>query len=273
MKYLNKKGVFFEPLDKYSKQYQSANPFPHIVIDDFFDEYFLNQILVNFPNLKEKKEGNDTKQFNDKTSIKSASRGEELFDENTKRLMYFLNSEEFLIWLQELTGIKEKLIPDPYFEGGGFHEISKGGFLKIHADYNYHPETKLDRRINLLIYLNKDWEDSYGGHLELWSKNMNKCEKKILPIFDRVVIFNTLSDSHHGHPEPLMCPKQMSRKSIALYYFSNGRPKEEIKKSHTTIYKKRPGSEDLKLNIKEMIKLLVPPILLPSTIKRFFRNT
>lgn len=272
MKYLNTKGVFFEPVEEFSKQYQSANPFPHIVIDDFFNEDFLNEILSNFPNLKEQKKGEDTKHFDDKTGIKIASTGERLFDDKSKGLMHFLNSEEFLIWLQELTGIKEALIPDPYFNGGGFHEISNGGFLKIHADYNYHPETKLDRRLNLLIYLNKDWKESYGGHLELWSRNMSKCEKKILPVFNRAVIFSTLSDSHHGHPEPLMCPEEVTRKSIALYYFSNGRPRDEIKNAHTTIYRKRPGSEDLRLNIKEAIKLFVPPILLPSTIRKLFRD-
>ena len=262
---------FIEDLPNLSQRYQSALPFPQIVLDDFFEEEILNQILSEFPDLKAENE-KDTIQFKDKTGIKSASKGERLFQESTRELLYFLNSETFLQWLQKLTGIEEKLISDSYFSGGGLHEIKRGGLLKIHSDYNKHPETKLDRRINLLIYLNKEWKEEYGGHVEFWSKDMKECTKKILPIFNRVVIFNTLSNSYHGHPEPLNCPDNISRKSIALYYFSNGRPTEEINEEHTSIYKKRPGSRDLPLNVSDVLKLFVPPIFLPSTLKKWFKT-
>ena len=92
-----------------------------------------------------------------------------------------MNSYEFINFLNNLTGIKEKLIPDPYLWGGGFHELKNEGFLNIHSDFNVHPELKLNRRINLLIYLNKDWQENYGGSLELWDKKMKHCVKRINP--------------------------------------------------------------------------------------------
>ena len=184
-----------------------------------------------------------------------------------KNLLRYLNSSEFIDFLQELSSIEESLIPDPHFIGGGLHELKPGGYLKIHSDYCFHSETKLDRRLNMLIYLNKNWEEEYDGHLELWDSNMSYCGQKILPIFNRVVIFNTNDISFHGNPTKVKCPSSMSRKSIALYYFSNGRPKEEIRPilfQQSTFFKQRPG-EKFKFNIRYILlnlsKELMPPIL------------
>jgi Rps23 Pro-64 3,4-dihydroxylase Tpa1-like proline 4-hydroxylase len=153
-----------------------------------------------------------------------------------------LNSAEFLKFLESLTGI-EGLIGDPYYEGGGIHETKKGGFLKVHTDFNYHKKLKLDRRINLLLYLNSDWKEEYGGHLELWDTDMSSCRRKLLPVINRMVIFSTTDFSYHGHPEPLSCPDNRSRRSLAFYYYTNGRPGSEVQfdKSTKTNYQERPG--------------------------------
>jgi Rps23 Pro-64 3,4-dihydroxylase Tpa1-like proline 4-hydroxylase len=140
-----------------------------------------------------------------------------------------------LLWLEALTGI-EGLIPAPYFGGGGLHQIEPGGFLKIHADFNVHPKLKLDRRLNMLVYLNKDWRDEYGGHLELWDRDLSACRKKILPSFNRTVIFSTTDTSFHGHPHPLTAPVGMSRKSVSLYYYTAGRPEAERSAPHDTLF-------------------------------------
>jgi hypothetical protein len=241
MSYLNKKH---EDLQKFgeslSNDYLNAEPFPSIYIDDFFDEQFLNEVLNEFPDLSKL----DSINFNDPNQKKFAGKGESTFGYNTRLLMHYLNSEPFLLFLTKLTGIKEKLIPDPYFEGGGLHEIKQGGLLKVHADFNKHSETRLDRRINVLVYLNKDWEENYGGHFELWDKNMKKCVTKITPKFNRVAIFSTTDVSYHGHPDPLNCPSHRSRKSLALYYFTNGRPINEkhIQNAEfNTVFKGREG--------------------------------
>ncbi|MCB9262381.1 MAG: 2OG-Fe(II) oxygenase [Flavobacteriales bacterium] len=162
--------------------------------------------------------------------------------------MHFLNSEPFLNFLSELTGI-ENLMGDPYFEGGGCHQIKPGGYLKVHADFNKHKLTNLDRRLNVLVYLNQDWKEEYGGHFELWNTEMTKCEKKLLPLFNRMAMFSTTDFSYHGHPDPLKCPEGRSRKSLALYYYTNGRPAEEINfglEDHTTIFVDRKGVESEK---------------------------
>ena len=261
------------------KTYQSNSPFPNIYYKNFFNPNFLEEVLEEFPDLSKKKE---TVKFNDINQLKNASQGEELLGEKTKKLIHYLNSEPFLNFLTSLTGI-QNLLPDPTLSGGGYHEIKKGGFLKIHADFNKHPKYGLDRRLNLLIYLNNNWDDSYGGHFELWDEDMKTCVKKIPPNFNNVAIFSTTTNSYHGHPNPLKCPKNRSRKSIALYYYTNGRPvKEKIKllENHTTIFRARENDinknkiEEYLTNKKKkerknkiinstlyFIKLIVPPLI------------
>ncbi len=165
---------FLKIAKEYSTKYKSAVPFPNISFDDFFHSDFLSEVLTEFPDLSKK----DSINFNDAKQIKLAGKGEVDFGAQTKTLMHFLNSEPFLNFLQILTGIEEPLISDPCFFGGGQHEIKPGGLLKVYADFNKHPQLKLDRRINVLVYLNKDWKEEYGGNFELWDKNMEKCEKK-----------------------------------------------------------------------------------------------
>lgn len=242
MELIHKKITDLQQLAADSKAaYQSAEPFPNATFDDFFDETMLESVLAEFPDLQKAKNALAYDNHNEK---KLAAKGEALFGPVTKQLVHFLNSEPMLDFLQELTGIEETLVPDPYLEGGGYHEIKPGGLLKIHADFNKNDRTRLDRRINLLVYLNKDWEESYGGHFELWDRTMSVSHKKILPVFNRIAIFSTTDFSYHGHPDPLSCPPDRSRKSIALYYYSNGRPASEVNKGleeHTTLFVGRKG--------------------------------
>jgi len=227
-----------------NKQYISNEPFPNIYFDDFFNGDFLNKVLDEFPDL----ESRNGKKYNDSNQVKFATKSEYEMGSETRRFIHFLNSHIFLEFLSSLTGINN-LIPDPYLSGGGCHEIKRGGFLKIHADFNKHPKNQLDRRINVLVYLNKNWDKTYGGDFELWNNDMTQSVKKIEPVFNRMAIFSTTSKSYHGHPDPLTCPDNRSRKSIALYYYTNGRPEEEVEKyleSHSTIFKARVGVDDQK---------------------------
>jgi Rps23 Pro-64 3,4-dihydroxylase Tpa1-like proline 4-hydroxylase len=245
--------------------YKNANPFPHIVFDNLFSEQDLDAILKDFP---------DSQAINwftstDETSQKKLTSRDELqMSAFTRNFIYQLNSSTFLKFLENLTGI-EGLIPDPHLYGGGLHQTTKGGFLKIHADFNRYERLKLDRRLNLLLYLNKDWKDEYGGHLELWKKDMSACEKKVAPLFNRTVIFSTTDFAYHGHPEPLTCPPDRSRKSIALYYYTSGRPAEEMSESHSTLYQRRKGMLDL-VTPKWIVKKLMPPFVLD--IWRLFKK-
>lgn len=233
---------------KLANTYQTNKPFPSIYIDDFFDENFLEEVLKEFPRVDQLK---DKIYYANPNENKYATKGEYTFGDQTKKLVHFLNSQPFLEFLQKITGIEETLIPDPYFEGGGFHEIKPGGFLKVHVDFRKNKKLQLSRRVNFLIYLNKDWEEEYGGHLELWEKDMSQCVSKILPKFNRAAMFSTTGDSWHGHPDPLNCPEGKSRKSLALYYYTNGRPISELNKSQknriTTTFSNRKGLDNSKM--------------------------
>lgn len=249
--------------------YAQAHPFPHIVLDDFFEYDYLRGLARDFPNLL----GNsELEQFSSQKEVKSASHLEQGIPEKHLELIRFMNSQPFIAFIQKLTGIKETLVGDPYLIGGGLHQIRAGGMLKVHADFNKHRMLGLDRRVNVLVYLNEDWEESYGGHLELWDAEMKGCQQRILPIFNRFVAFSTTDFSYHGHPDPLTCPGTRTRNSIAMYYYSNGRPKSEIdvaNVSATTKFVARPQSiADKKAflsldrsNLIELAKMCTPPIL------------
>jgi len=248
---------------KYKDAYAQAQPFPHIVIDNFLPEFVLDNILSEFP-----QPGSiDWQKFDAPAEKKLASTSELQMGEATRSLLYQLNGSTFINFLEQLTSI-EGIIPDPHFVGGGLHQIEPGGYLKMHVDFNQHTRLSLDRRLNLLLYLNKDWHEDYGGHLELWDRDMTRCEKKILPIFNRCVIFSTTDFSYHGHPEPLTCPEGRTRKSLALYYYSNGRPAEEIAGAgHSTLFKTRPdekftSNQSSGTKVKTFVKKLIPPILI-----------
>lgn len=224
---------------KAGKDYIHATPFPHAVIDDFLEKDVVQEILENFPVIESSSKAHaDYGRHEGKpTQIKKRWVAMELkMPEIIRKLYAELRSADFISLLEQLTGI-HCLIPDPHMLGGGVHETLPGGFLKVHADFNVHPIFYLYRRINLLIYLNQDWDPNWKGDLQLWDKTGTRPIKSIEPIAGRAVIFSTSSCSFHGHPEPLSCPAGNSRKSIALYYFNADRPMEGDEKMHMTLWR------------------------------------
>jgi hypothetical protein len=214
-----------------AEKYRTAHPFPNIYFDDFLPVEVAEAALRDFPEPKQVSWAN----FDNPNEKKLAFDKFEKLPEGNRHVLAFLNSRPMIEFLETLTGITG-LVGDPYYEGGGLHQIVPGGKLGVHADFNKHPKLNLDRRLNVLIYLNKDWDESYGGHFELWDREMQGCEVKILPLFNRCAIFSTTSWSFHGHPTPLSCPPDRTRKSMATYYYSNGRPKEEEVGVHYTLF-------------------------------------
>lgn len=221
-----------------ASQYSGAQPFPHIAIDGLFDEALLDSVLEEFPRPGEI----DWVRYDSPTEKKLGYHYKSSLGPRLRQFLLEMNTVPVLEFLQTLTGI-QGLIPDPYYGGAGPHQIQPGGFLKVHVDFNWHPLLRLDRRLNLLVYLNRDWEEEYGGHLELWNRDVTACEARILPVFNRTVVFSTTESSYHGHPTPLSCPPDRSRKSISLYYYTNGRPEEERTAPHDTIFAKTQPHE------------------------------
>lgn len=225
-------------IDILQTRYQNATPFPHIVLDDFLNPQVLKRALAEFS----EREVGKWIHYVHVNERKYGLTDINLFGPAQRRIIHELNSLRFVGFLTQLTGI-QGLFADGTRGGGGLHQSGPGGYLNIHADFTVHPRHRdWQRRINILVYLNEDWPDAYGGHLELWGREMRQCCHKILPVFNRVVIFNTDSDAFHGHPTPLRCPPGTTRKSIALYYFS----KESDPLIRSTEYRPRPTDEPIK---------------------------
>lgn len=264
----------FEELIQFAKnhheEYIHSEPFPNGYFDDFFNQEELKKVLEEFPQLGDKQ---DIK-FENPNESKLASRGEYRFGPQATDFARFMNSQPMLDFLSALTGI-QNLIPDPTFEGGGFHQILPGGYLKIHADFNKHRMTGLDRRLNVLVYLNEDWDESYGGHFELWDREMKSCVKKVLPLFNRMALFSTTDFSYHGHPDKLTCPPDRSRKSMAFYYYTNGRPAEEVEAGKeeriNTKFVARQDSDSTKMKIYNTIVTFLQDIC-PPIVLRAWKN-
>jgi len=232
----------------------------------------LDEVLAEFP----KPADADWFAFDSPVERKLATKDDTAMGDATRHVLAELNSAAFLDFLERLTGI-DGLVPDPHFLGGGLHQIERGGHLKVHADFNRHPRTGLERRLNVLVYLNRGWQDEHGGAFELWSQDMARCEERVLPIFNRCVVFSTTSTSFHGHPEPLNCPPGETRKSMALYYYSRDRPPEGSRAAHNTLFKSRPGealpapdplAERLRRRAEQAAVALTPPILLDAVRRR-----
>lgn len=244
-------------------EYRTNLPFPNIYFDDFLPRSVAETALRDFPEPKQLR----WSEFADQNQAKLAFDTAEKLPASIREVLYFFNSRPMLEFLEELSGIRG-LIPDPYFVGGGLHQIRPGGFLEVHADFNRHKKLKLDRRLNVLLYLNQNWKEEYGGYFELWNQDMSAPVRKILPLFNRLAMFSTTSTSYHGHPAPLSCPPDRTRKSIAIYYYSNGRPEEEVRSGHDTLFREREGASKRRFaGLRQAIRAITPPILMDAVTR------
>ncbi len=196
--------------------YRVAVPFPHTVIDGLVPDDVIAGVLAEFPGLDDAA----WTRHHDRHQLKLQGHRRELHGPLTRQIIDQFMSAEFLAFLETLTGI-EGLITDPSMLGGGLHQTGPGGYLNIHTDQTYEPRLRLQRRVNMILYLNRDWSSSYGGDLELWDADRRSCVTTIAPVAGRMVVFNTDVPSWHGHPQPLHCPIGTSRRSVALYYFTS----------------------------------------------------
>jgi hypothetical protein len=220
-----------------NSQYENAQPFPHIALDGLFDLDTLRAIESEFP-AADQMGGNFTGEIEGGKFTESDS---EAFGPITQEFVAACNSGPFLNALSSLTGIPG-LIPDPYLAGGGQHQTGRGGRLKVHSDFNVHPFLNLTRRLNMLVYLNEDWDPAWGGKIELWNKDMTQAEVAVAPALGQVVIFSTTDNSFHGLPDPLDCPPDRFRRSLAFYYFTAD---ETTPEARSTRWKERPNEDFL----------------------------
>ncbi|PHS68217.1 MAG: hypothetical protein COB23_09590 [Methylophaga sp.] len=232
------------PIDheKFKKDLQSAEPFPYFCIDNFLDEDFANDVYEAFPTYQEAQElGQEFAAVNEKRKIQITD--SKKFAPAMKKLHDLFASKEYTEMWSDLTGIPN-LVADPELIGGGIHETNSGGHLDVHVDFNYNENNQMFRRLNILIYFNKDWKEEYGGYLDVWDKDVKKCYGEFEPKFNRACGFLTSEESFHG-VTPLTCPPHIMRKSFATYFYtkdpSTGWTGEGwTGEKHSTIFRARP---------------------------------
>jgi Rps23 Pro-64 3,4-dihydroxylase Tpa1-like proline 4-hydroxylase len=213
------------------ESFEKAKPYRHLVIDGIIKPEFAEEIYQAFP-----KEEVFNKRYKGVNEFKAEGSNFEDFPAIFSQLKDAFHSKEWCQIMSEITGIDELFsVPDAL--GGGLHQGGNGSFLDIHIDFNIHADRGIHRRINLLIFFNKDWKEVYGGHTELWNADMTNLDKKVFPDFNRCLIFETNEISYHGYAA-ITVPENVTRKSFYAYYYTQLR--EDAAKYHDTVFKARP---------------------------------
>lgn len=233
------------PYDKWSpqasplsRQFRDNEPYPHIHLDEFLEPEIAAEMSREFPGL----ETDAWTRYKHQNENKLGLTKRELFPPLIAEVVDELNSPEFVSWLSKVTGIPD-LLADDSLEGGGLHQSGPGGFLNVHTDFRtHHYHKNWRRRVNLILYLNPNWNERWGGAIELWDREVRECVAKVPPLLNDVLIFETNEISYHGFPEPLSCPEGQSRKSLALYYYTI----DENVTARSTNYRARPKDSALK---------------------------
>lgn len=249
----------------FKAEFANSKPYKHIVIDDFLDAEIAESLYQNFPKMTQLR-----KHYKGLNENKSEGSSFEQYHPDFVRVLDAIKGPEFVSWLEQVVQIDDLLLPDDH-RGAGVHQGRNGSFLDIHVDFSIHPILNLHRRLNLLIYLNKDWKEEYGGHLELWNEDVSVLEKKVLVGFNKAVIFQTTDTSYHGY-DVINIPEDQSRKSIYSYYYS---PIGENVKYHDTIFKPRPTASFQKkamTNTKETLKNGIKKTLQKLGMKSIFEK-
>ena len=220
------------------RQFRENKPYPHLHLREFLDPYVAAEMASEFPGL----ETDDWTRYKHQNENKSGLTRRSLFPPTLGEVVDELNSEAFLHWLSQVTGIRG-LLADNSLEGGGLHQSGSGGFLNVHTDFTtHHYHRDWHRRVNLILYLNPSWQEEWGGAIELWDRDVRQCVVKVPPLFNDALIFQTNDISYHGFPEPLRCPEGESRKSVALYYYTL----DPNVTARSTNYRPRPGDGTIK---------------------------
>jgi hypothetical protein len=255
--------MLVKPLDRDAlrKRFRAAEPFPFVVIEDFLDPDFALEVARSYPKYEDAVQlGHTFKGVNENRKVQVCDYT--CFPNPVKKLADALAAPEFRETLSDISGIRDLLWDDTY-AGGGMHQTGSHGLLDVHVDFNRLPSTGNFRRLNLLLYLNPTWSSDWGGALELWDRDVQKCHHTIEPALNRCVIFETSERSFHGVTR-LTCPPDVSRISFALYFYTREGAPGLAGKAHNTIFKARP-EEYLKKHV------LMPAVELEHQIGRALR--
>jgi hypothetical protein len=250
-------------LDDLRTSYRTAGPFPHVVIDDLFPPPLLDSVMEEIAAMASGQwlvvETGSVER------IRRMRSGVELGTAGTQ-LVSLLHSASFLYLLSEITGVWQ-LLPDPYLQGAGYANMKPGDFFNIHSDRTVAYDTGLSRRLAMIVFLNKSWDRSYNGQLELWNHEATRCDVSIEPMFNRTVLFEVAEPNYHGVPAPIQCPEDRSRKSFIVYYHTVGLDgKTQTRPPRTSAF--APGFYREEPKLRRLAREVTPP-LLAKAAKRF----
>lgn len=231
--------------ERLAAAFRTREPFRHVVIEDFFAPDVCARLLHEFPPFERGNAHNEAGEPGAKSTVEKIRELGPAY----AALDHLIQTQDFLDLIGRITGIAG-LRYDPWYFGGGTHENRAGQDLDPHVDFNRHPVERWHRRLNLIVYLNPEWDDAWGGSLELHSDPRRDDDriKLITPLYNRAVIFETTEWSWHGFSCIALpdAKKSLSRKSIALYFYTDERPAEELADTHSTIYVDRPLPERIR---------------------------
>lgn len=248
-------------VDALAARFQRATPFPHLHLVDLLKEDVAHAAATEFPTP-------DADAWINYVHVNERKKGlslREAFPPRLGALVDELNSDRFVQWLSAVTGIPD-LQADPTLLGGGLHQSERGGYLNVHRDFTrHHFLPQLRRRLNLILYMNPEWDEAWGGAIEIWDRAMKQCVATIPPHLNHALLFATSNNSYHGHPHPLGCPPTMARKSVALYYYTIDEATETA--PGATVYRARPDDGLLR---RAMIGLDNRALAFYTTLKQRF---
>ncbi|WP_247454677.1 2OG-Fe(II) oxygenase [Bradyrhizobium sp. CW11] len=245
-------GLFVRT-DALRTEYTTAKPWPHIVVNDAFPEKLLDMIAAECAALEE------TSLITTNTDRLMKQETSEGLGPATQHLLSLVDSARFREFVSAITGVRD-LLSDPTHKFAGVHRTPPGGFTKIHQDFEIHPTTGLFHRVNLLIYLNRDWPDSYGGSLELWPRDMSALGRRIFPRFNTMILWETHGATLHGLPDPVTCPPGRMRLSVASYYYTTTRRVPASGERRVRYWAARPGEDHWieRMGWQDHLRALVP---------------
>jgi Rps23 Pro-64 3,4-dihydroxylase Tpa1-like proline 4-hydroxylase len=226
--------------DRLKAEFNAAQPFRWFTIYPFLNAGFAREVAGAYPTFETSRElGFEFARLNEQKKVQITDSTK--FPPAVKKLAEQLAAPQFLADLEYITGIPQ-LLADPKLEGGGMHLTGPGGRLDVHVDFNFLPDRKLHRRLNILVYLNEYWDAAWGGAVELWDKQVERCHHALAPDLNRCVVFETSNDSFHG-VQPVHCPPDRARISFAAYYYTEQAPPHWLGKPYDTIFRARPDEQ------------------------------
>jgi hypothetical protein len=226
--------------DRLRADYRAAKPYPHTVLTDLFPDALLDAVVEECDAIDPSR----LETTMNSRVVKRETGDSAVLGPASRFVLAQLESSAFLDFLESLTGIGG-LLSDPHHAGGGLHETPTGGFALVHRDFLSHTRLGLERRVNALLYLNRDWPEEYGGHLELWPEDMAGASVRILPTFNTLVVFESNAHTLHGLPDPVRCPPDRVRRSLVSYSYTTTRPDHERLGGRIGIYARRPQDRRL----------------------------